>query len=245
MEHIYEKNISDSVKTLMWQVMKNSSQVVQGFIFFRNRTIIKAHYDKEGCDKLLKEMVINQENVLRYLRRKYIPHWNENGCIFKDQSCIQKVIIREDGTLYMHIKNSEPHKIITDSVHVMGLLRAKGLEFSPDIKYYIEQVKIAFQDVMLYNLCLTEWGYKVPSPAKLYERQIMSKYGKLEAIAGVKKRSIKRKYLRYWVKRGQMDWPQLRRLINMGNDDYNPTFIRHICKEIREENRACGITVEY
>ena len=244
-ELIYEKKLSDCVKTLMLQVMKQSTHVVQGFIFFRNRTIIKAHLDEDGCSELLKSMVINKDNVLAYLNRKYIPTWNETGCLFKDQSCIQKVKIEEDGTLYMHIKNSEPHKIITDTIHVMKLLKAQGFEFRPEVKYYIEQLKIAFQDTQLYNLCLTEWGFKVPSPARIYQRQLEAKYSKLETIAGIKKRSVKRKFLRYHVKRGMMTWKQLRRLINMEAPDYTPHTIKKLCDEIRAENLVNDIVVDY
>lgn len=244
-ELIYEKKLSDSVKTLMLQVMKQSTHVVQGFIFFRNRTIIKAHYDELGCDELLKSMIINKDNVLAYLHRKYIPTWKEDGCIFKDQSCIQMVKIKDDGTLYIHIKNSEPHKIITDTVHVMGLLRGHGFEFKEEIKYYIEQLKIAFQDTQLYNLCLIEWGFKVPAPAKIYQRQLENKYKKLESIAIIKKRSVKRKFLRYHVKRGMMTWQQLRKLINMEAPDYNPSTIKRLCDEIRAENLANDIKVDY
>jgi len=244
-ELIYEKKLSDCVKTLMLQVMKQSTHVVQGFIFFRNRSIIKAHYDEEGCDALLKSMVINKDNVLAYLNRKYIPTKVENGCMFKDQSCIQKAIIKEDGTLYLHIKNSEPHKIITDTVHVMKLLKQEGFEFRPEIKYYIEQLKIAFQDTQLYNLCLTEWGFKVPAPAKIYQRQLEVKYKKLDTVAAIKKRSVKRKFLRYHVRRGMMTWKQLRRLINMEAPDYNPHTIKKLCDEIRAENAAEDIIVDY
>jgi len=242
---IYEKKLSDSVKTLMLQVMKQSTHVVQGFIFFRNRTIIKAHYDEHGCDALLKSMVINKDNVLAYLRRKYIPTWKEDGCIFKDQSCIQTVTIKDDGTLFIHIKNSEPHKIITDTIHVMGLLHGHGFEFKPEIKYYIEQLKIAFQDTQLYNLCLEEFGFKVPAPAKLYQRQLETKYKKLEDIARIKKRSVKRKFLRYHVKRGMMTWIQLRRLINMEAGDYTVPKIKRICDEIRAENTVNDVKFDY
>lgn len=244
-ELIYEKKLSDAVKTLMFQVMKQSTNVVQGFIFFRNRSIIKAHYDEAGCDQLLKDMVINKDNVLAYLNRKYVPTPMEGGCLFKDQSCIQKAVVKEDGTLFMHIKNSEPHKIITDTAHVMKILREQGFEFRPEIKYYIEQLKIAFQDTQLYNLCLEEWGFKVPSPARIYQRQLEAKYSKLEEIAKIKKRSVKRKFLRYHVKRGQMTWAQLRKLINMEAADYTQHTIKKLCDEIRAENREQGIEVDY
>ena len=241
----YEKKLSESVQKLMYQVMKQSTNVVQGFIFFRNRTIIKAHYDEIGCNALLKSMVINKDNVLAYLNRKYIPTPHENGLIFKDQSCIQKVMVMEDKTLYIHIKNSEPHKIITDTVHVMKLLDNAGFDYLPEVKYYIEQLKIAYQDTQLYNLCIEEFGMKVPAPAKIYERQLKAKYASLEEIAKIKKRSVKRKFLRYHVKRGMMTWVQLRRLINMEKEDYTEPIIKRLCQEIRREQREAGVITDF
>lgn len=241
----YEKPLSKCVQTLMLQVMKQSTQVVQGFIFFRNRAIIKAHYDEAECDKVLESMVINKQNVLTYLNRKYIPTFTKTGAIFKDQACIQKVKIMPDKTLYIHIGNSEPHKIITDTIHVMKLLREHGFDFIPEMKYYIEQLKIAFQDTLTYNLCIAEFGLKVPAPAKLYERQLKMKYGKLEEVARIKKRSVKRKFLRYHVKRGMMTWKQLRKIINMEADDYTVLKIKKICNEVRAENIANGIVIDY
>lgn len=240
---IYEKKLSESVKKLMFQVMKRSTQVVMGFIFFRDRTIIKAHYDEEDCDALLKTMIINKDNVLKYLDRKYIPTYTDYGAMFKDQACIQKVKIMPDKTLYIHIKNSEPHKIITDTVHVMKLLKVKGYDFIPEIKYYIEQIKIAYQDTMLYNLLLEEFGFKVPAPARMYERELKQKFSKLENVAKIKKRSVKRKFCRWRVKQGQMTWQQLRDIINIS--DFSESNIKKVCNEIREQNRVNGIKFEY
>jgi len=240
---IYEKKLSEAIQKLMHKLMRNCSHVDQGFILFTNRTIIKAHYDEEGCDVLLKQMVINKENVLTYLRRKYIPTINEKGMIFKDQSCIQKAIIKEDGTLYIHVKNSEPHKIITDTIHVMRLLRAEGFEFKEEIKYYIEQVKVAFQDVMLYNLCIAEFGLKVPSASRIYDRQLRVKYKKLESIAEIKKRSVKRKFARWLVKEDKILWTDLRLLLKI--EDYAPSNIKRVCNEIRENNRERGVEITF
>ena len=240
---IYEKTLSSAVKTLMYKVMKNSSHVVQGFIFFRNRTIMKAHYDAEECSKLLASMVINEENVLNYLKRKYVPTWKDDGAIFKDQACIQKVRIQADKTLYIHIGNSEPHKIITDTVHIMRLLEAKGFDFLPEVKYYIEVIKIAYQDTMLYNLCLEEFGFRVPAPSRIYERQLKVKFAKLESVAKIKKRSVKRKFCRYHVKRGMMTWKQLRRIINI--TEFTESNIHKVCQEIRAENLVNDIKVDY
>ena len=180
---------------------------------------------------------------MSYLKRKYIPTVVENGLLFKDQKCIQKAIIKEDGTLYIHIKNSEPHKIITDTVHVMSILRAEGFEFKEEIKFYIEQVKIAFQDVMLYNICLEEFGLKVPSSSRIFDRQLRKKYARLETIASIKMRSVKRKFLRFMIKEGKLEWEDLRTLLKI--EDYSPSNIKHVCKEIREKNKARGVSITY
>ena len=220
----YEKPLSYCIKKLMYQVLKQSSAVVQGFLFFRNRSIIKAHIDEEECDELLKTMVINKQNVITYLGRKYIPTWTKTGMLFKDQRCIQKVKVMPDKTLYIHIWNSEPHKIYTDTYYIMKLLKDKGFDFIPEVKFYIEQLKISYQDVRLYNLCLEEFGMTAPGPAKVYAKQIEKGYGKLEPILEIKKRSVKRKHLRYYVKIGWITWKQLREVLKM--EDYSHHSIR-------------------
>jgi len=242
---IYEKPLSECVKRLMFQVMKQSTHVVQGFIFFRNRTIIKAHLDEEECDKVLESMVINKENVLTYLRRKYIPTWKDDGAIFKDQSCIQKVRIMEDKTLYVHIANSEPHKIITDTIHIMRLLEEHGFEFVREAKYYIETLKIAYQDTILYNMCIEEFGFKVPASAKIYERELMTKFGTMYNIVKIKKRSVKRKFLRVKVKTGQITWKELRKFINMTPEQYTPVGIKAIIDEVRKDAIERGVKVDW
>jgi len=240
---IYEKKLSDSIKKLMWQVMKQADGVVQGFIFFRHRSIIKAHLDEDECSKLLESMVINKQNVLTYLKRKYVSVKIKDGLKFIDQNCIQKVIVKEDKTLFVHIKNSEPHKIITDTLHIMILLKDAGYDFIPEFKFFIEQVKIAFQDVMLYNLCLEEWGLKVPAPARVYERQLRKKYANLYDIAAIKKRSVKRKFARWLVKEEKILWTDLRKLLKI--EDYSKTNVTLICNEIRADARARGVNVKF
>lgn len=240
----YDKKLSDSVKLIMYKLMKNAHDLVQGFIFFRNRMILKTHLDKDGCEQLLKDMVINKDNVVSYLYRKYIPTWkSDTHMIFKDQACIQSVKVMPDKTLYIHIKNSEPHKIITDTFYVMELLTAKGVDFIPECKYYIEMVKVAYQDTMLYNLCIDEFGYKVPSVARQYERELKFKFSKLENVAKIKKRSVKRKFCRYHVKRGMMTWQELRDIINI--TDFSERNIKVICDRIRKDNIDRGVNPDY
>ena len=128
----FEIKQSEFVKKLMWKVMKFAGNVEQGFLFFRNRIVSKVHFDEKECRELLVDMIINEANVLRYLKRKYIPTWVEDGAIFKDQKCIQRAVIK-DGYLFIHIAKSEPHKIITDTMHVRNLMIEHGL--NPPIKH--------------------------------------------------------------------------------------------------------------
>ena len=231
--------LSEFVKKLMYQVMKNSSHVVQGFIFFRHRIIGKVYYDEEACDQLLKDIIINKTNVLNYLRRKYIPTYSETGAIFKNQACIQKVDIKPDKSILIYINKSEPHKIITDTIHVMNLLREEGKEFDPHIKLYINQVQIAYQDTLLYNELLKDFGYKPPAQSIRYGRELLTKYGKLEAVAKIKKRSVKRKFLRYYSKIGKITWEELRKVINI--TDFSERNVRLVCNEIRAAAKERGV----
>jgi len=191
---------------------------------------------------LLESMIINKENVLRYLKRKYIPTYIENGAIFKNQKCIQKAIVDHEGTMIIHIAKSEPHKIITDTIHVKTLLESHGLNPTNKVKYFIDQVQIAYQDTLLYNLLLKEFGFAIPSVARNYERQLLLKYGKLENIIKIKKRSVKRKFCRYLVKKGSIDWKQLRRIIDL--DDYSDHGVRKLTSEIKSEALAKGIVLK-
>jgi len=237
--------LSESVKKIMFRVMKNSGAVVQGFIFFRYRFVLKAYLDEPECDALLESMVINKVNVLRYLRRKYIPTWRKDGkgAIFKDQKCIQSAIVKEDGTLLIRILKSEPHKIITDTFHVCHLLDEQGIKYNKEIKFVIEQVQIAYQDTLLYNTLIREFGLRPPAASIMYEKQLLFKYRNLENVAKIKKRSVKRKFARYLVKIGQIDWKQLRKIIAI--TDFRPSYIRGFCKEMREESAARGIKVVF
>ena len=232
---------SEFIKKLMYRVMLRSNFVVQGFIFFNNRIIVETEFDADECDKLLESMIINKENVIRYLGRKYIPTYIPNGAIFRNQKCIQKAIVNEEGTMIVHIAKSEPHKIITDTIHVKHLLELNGLHPTNRTKYFIDQVQIAYQDTLLYNLLLKEFGFPIPSVAKGYEKQLLRKYGKLENIVKIKKRSVKRKFLRYRMKKGEIDWKQLRRIIDL--DDYSSHGIKKLTKEIKEEALLKGIIV--
>jgi len=239
----YEKSLSDAVKALMFKVMKNATAVTGGFFVFTNRTIFKVYLDEDECDKTLESLIINKANVLKYLGRKYIPTTTAKGCIFKDQKCIQKAMIMPDKSVYIHIKNSEPHKIITDTIHVLGILRQEGFEFDNKIKFYIEQVKISIQDVILYNRCLIEFGYSVPSAARVFERQQQKLWGNIEKVIACKKRSIKRKFLRGMVKDKKINWTQLREVLKV--TDYNKHSVKALAEKIRAESRALDIKIDF
>lgn len=222
--------------------MKYASSVEQGFLFFRHRVISVVELDLEECQQLLKDMIINEQNVLTYLKRKYIPTFVENGAVFKDQNCIQKAILKKDYLL-IYINKSEPHKIITDTIHVKRLLEEKGFVVPNKIKFFINQLQIAFQDTLLYNLLLTEFGTPPPSVARTYEKQLLFKYKNLENVAKIKKRSVKRKFLRWRVKREELTWKELRRIINI--EDFSPKNIRMVCNEIREAAKERGVKVTF
>lgn len=243
MEDEYKLKVSEFIPKLMWKVMKHASAVEQGFLFFRHRTIIKATFDQEECEKILDSMIINKDNVLTYLRRKYIPTYTEDGALFKDQACIQRVRILEDKSLLIHIAKSEPHKIITDTIHVMHLLEEHDFDFTNKVKYYINQVQIAYQDSLLYVEVLKEYDLKPPSSAIRYCRELLQKYGRLENIAKIKKRSVKRKFLRYHVKRGKLTWKELRQIINI--KDFSERNVRLVCNEIRNNAKERGVEVDF
>lgn len=234
---------SQFVKRLMYQVMKKSDAVKQGFILFQHRTIVECELDQPECEELLKTMIINQENVLKYLERKYIPTFVENGAKFKDQKCIQQALIAPDKSLVIHIAKSEPHKIITDTIHVRRLLIDHGFEISLKTKYIIDQVQIAYQDTLLYNTLLVEFGYQVPSVSRQYEKELLFKYGILENVVKIKKRSVKRKFLRYYNKKGWITWKNLRQAIDI--EDYSEKSVHTLSEDIRNEARERGVEVKF
>jgi hypothetical protein len=128
-------------------------------------------------------------------------------------------------------------------MHVRNLLAKQGFEFTDKIKFFIDQVQIAYQDTLLYNVLLRDFGMAIPASSRAYERELLFKYRKLEEVAKIKKRSVKRKFLRYHVKRGLMEWTQLRRCINI--TDFSPNNIRIVCNSIRQENRDKGLKIDY
>jgi len=241
---MYEIPLSEAVKRTMYKVMKSANAIEGGFLCFKNRMILKAHFDPEECDKLLETLIINKENVLRYLKRKYIPTKIENGAWYPNQKCIQKATVKEDGSLYIHINKSEPHKIITDTFHVIEDLKSFGFEFDTSrIKYYISRVQIAYQDTLLYNELLKDFGYQIPAQSREYAKKLLYKYGRIEEVVKIKKRSIKRKFLRYYAKTGKITWEEVRAVIK--NTDFSEHNVKRISKELRMNAKERGVKVDF
>lgn len=239
----YKLNMSDMLKKVCFLLMKNSGYQQNGIIYVNKRMVMNVLYDEEECDRLLESMIIKKDNVIKYLARKYIPTWVENGAVFKGMRCIQKVFINKDGILTIYIDHSEPHKIYTDTVYVSYLMREHGFQFDNRIKFYINTIQLAHQDTLLYNMLLKEFGFPVPRPAVMLEKELKNKIRKLEDAAKIKKKSIRRKYLRYFVKRGSIVWTDLRKLIN--NNDFDEHHLKKICDEIREEAKIRGTSVDF
>lgn len=222
--------LSEQIKLLIFKLVKSPEE--KGEILFGRKLVFKASYD-EGCTEVLESLCIRRESVLRYLEHKYVPTWRPDGARFLKQKCIQLALIKGDGTLFIHIKNSEPHKIITDTEHVMRLMEEHGLEFDRDkIVFRIDNLKIIKEDVMLYNACLKEWGKSVPYSARMTERFIKFKYKKLEQVAAIKKNSIQKKFLRYYVKTGVLDWEEAKFISH--NRNFKRAAIYQLCKFVRE-----------
>lgn len=231
LEHI---PLSLAVQRLMFGLLENGDPSKNN-IFLDSQERLFAYYD-DACDALLERMVIKKDNVLRYLNRKYIPKFNETGAIFENQKCIQKVVINPDKSLFIHIAKSEPHKIITDTLHVMRLLKDRGFEFDQKIEFQIDQVQMVRQDIMLYNQLVRDIGL-VPPAAFIREANILlEKYPDLETIAWIKKRTIKRKFLRYYVRLGKINWKQLRQIMNIV--DFTDDNIKAVCNDIRTQNEG-------
>jgi hypothetical protein len=225
------KPLSEMIKKVVFKFLKTNTTFKEGFLFSMHRIAFKAHLDEDECTELLESLVINKENVLRYLGRKYIPTWSKKGALFPDQKCIQKALIKDDKSVMIHIKNSEPHKIMTDTIHVLNLLREKGFEFNNEIKFVIEELKIANQDIPLYELFLQENGFRVPMHIKQHSKNVQTKFATLESVAACKKRTIKRKFLRLRVKKGELNWKQLRAIIAI--EDFSKSNIKRVCDQIR------------
>jgi len=237
---IYNKPLSKEVQRLVYTITKNCGWLYEGFIIFNARTSFKVYFDEEECLKTLDALMINKESVLKYLEHKYIPTpKGDNTLIFKDQSCIQKVRVEPNKTLFIHIKNSECHKIITDTIHVMRLLDEYNFDYVPEIKYFIEQIKLAPNDIMLYNMCTKEFGYPVPYSAKLFEKKILWTMKKLEKVAMIKMKNQCKKFLRWRLKQDQITREDYRLILK--NDNYRPYHIKKLVKQIRDNTKERGI----
>ena len=251
---MYSKKISAVIPKIMYKVLKHSDNVKKGYLNFRNRTIIKGTFDEDACVNLLERMGINKDNVLRYLNYKYIPSWAKvkedevsSGALFKDKegqamSCIQKLKVK-DGVLLLFINKSEPHKLITDIMHTRRLCKDAGIEIGNEIKLIINQLQIVFQDLPLYLEILKIENLPAPASARQYSRQVLSKYKRLEDVAGIKRVSIKRKFLRYYLMANMICKEDFDKLLRLS--DFSIINIRTICKEVRENSKELGLELIY
>jgi len=231
------KPLSVFIKRIIQSIVREKNS--RGFLALKRRTVGLITIDNEECEKLLDSFIINKGNVITYLRRVYKPTLVKNGIIFKDQKCLQRVLIKEDGRVYVLIRNSEPHKIATDLLYCQELLETYNFKHNGEYTLVIEQAKITIFETLVYNECLKEWGAVVPFAIRQEIRKMDKKYGNLEACIGIKKRSIKRKILKYFVKKGYITWNDLREGIKVS--DYDPRNIKKLCQEIRERNPGCPV----
>lgn len=233
--------LSEFVFIVINRLIRNP--VEKGEIAYGQRINTVLEFDEEECSKILEDLSINKENVLKYLVHKYVPSYTETGASFLGQKCIQKVRI-VDGQLTIFIFNSEIHKVITDSIHVMRLLDAQGFEYDKTkIRYVIENLKVVLQDVLIYIQLLEIRGHKVSSLFRDYKRSILEKYPTLADIVKIKKRSIKRKYLRYFVQKGYLSWQDLRKIIGLEN--YSDIYIKTLCFEVIEDAKKRGVDINW
>ncbi len=223
--------LSEQIKLLIFKLVKSPEE--KGEILLGRKITFTVSYDEFACEEVLQALCIRRASVLKYLEKKYVPTFKENGAVFLKQKCIQSVKILGDDSLFIHIKNSEPHKIITDSMHVIGILKDAGFIFDTNkITFKIDNLKIIKEDVMLYNACLKEWGKSVPYSARMTERFIKFKYRKFEQVAAIKKNSIQKKFLRYYVKTGQLNWEEAKFISH--NRNFKRAAIYQLCKFVRE-----------
>jgi hypothetical protein len=205
----------------MYDVMQKPDYIIQNVVG-------ESEFDQGECEKLLETMVINQPNVLRYLKLRYVPTVTECGIVFHKQKCIQKALI-VDGVVEVYIKKCEPHKVITDTIHVRNLLQEYGFVFTTQTRYFIDEVRLAIADTLLYNLLLQEFNFPISPIAKQYEQELLPKCI-LEDVIKIKKRSIKRKFLRYMVKKGQITLKDFANIIALS--DYSSNNVKTVLEEI-------------
>lgn len=183
-------------------------------------------WDEIDSQLLLEDLGIKPNYVARYLKMKYKPKWlDENTCIFENVSCIQKAQIK-DGLLYIDFKNSEPHKLPTDIKHVEYLFLSKGIR---DVFIRVETMKIIPQEILLYKAYLP--AVSPSREIREYIEKELKKYHNLYEISKIKKRSIKRKYLRPYIVREQMTFKQMRTIMNI--KDFSEENIKEVVDSLK------------
>lgn len=205
------EKLSALIKELMGRcvkqpIIKNELQLVGSHHY-------EILYDEAECDKLLHNFCINRDNVLQYLRKKYIGQpivkGQINGVLFAASQCIQSAKVN-NGIITMKLKNSEPHKILTDVIYVRELLTKYDQPLAYQMIIEIDVVKMNEHDLPLYCLLLERWQQPYPEALDDHCDMLLAKY---RDPSRIKKRSIRRKYLRYYLSIGELSWEEFRRMM--------------------------------
>jgi len=228
--------LSDHVKLIISQIVKKA---ITSEMKWEQRLIFEAEFDKEGCEQVLEDLTIRKDNVLSYLQHKYVETVIENGMAFPNQKCLQRAVVDNEQRVLITIKNSEPHKILTDTIHVFNRLEANNIPHSNNVKIVILNLKVVYFDVALYFLCLKQWNLPLPSQHEKITKDIFSKYPTLEAVAQLRRKNIKRKLLRYYLKQGWIEWKDLRALINLR--EFDRIKVYDICTQIKQNAFNRGV----
>ena len=199
-------------------------------IYIKTDVRVEVEFDILTCYRMLNTMGIIPKYVLRYLKMKYKPSWkNDRLAEFKDVSCIQRSFVKEDK-LMIDFCNSEPHKLPTDISYIVDMYKSKGIYVNEKaIVIRIENLKLVPQDILLYRAFLPD----TPPSMEIreYADALITRYPNLYKIAEIKKRSIKRKFLRYYVVRNVISWVQLRVVMNI--TDFSEENIKETIDSLR------------
>ena len=228
--------LSEFVKSQVSGVLKTRED--KGFITIQRRVFRKCKFDQEACERILESFCIRKESVLRYLEGKYVPTYMKGrpGAVFRNQSCLQKCIYMKNEEFFIHIRNSEPHKIITDVLHCYFIMGNKGIFPSANLTILIERTKTFLQNIPVYTLCVQEWHKPLPYLGRYYRTKILSKYDSLEKIASIKFSVIKKKLLTYYLKQEKIT--RLEMLVLLKNQNFRQSYIRKLCQAIYKNHNV-------
>jgi hypothetical protein len=233
------KTVSEFVKLAVGKIVKGHEE--QGFFYYGRRVVAELIWDEKTSTNLLLSFMVRKDSVLRYLALKYIPTRTPNGARFLGQSCIQSVTITPNNKFFIHIKNSEPHKIITDTLHARSIMASYGYDLSlyPTILYKIDYLKGSKQDIPMYIECLKEWGSPVNSVTRRLQKMLLLQARGFAGILAITRASIKKKWLRYYYKIGLINYIELRGLVK--DVPTRRIFCRIKAKKYQERARQMGL----